>query len=814
MVSPDGHCRTFDAAAQGTVFGGGVATVLLKRLEDALRDCDQIYAVIRGFAVNNDGSARVGYTAPSVEGQSRVIALAHAAAAVNPETIGYVEAHGTATPLGDPIELAALTQAFRARTTKKNFCTIGTAKTNVGHLDIAAGVTGLIHATHVVRDGIFPSTLYYNKPNPNFDFANSPFRVNTERSPWNAIGMPRRAGVSAFGVGGTNAHVIVEQAPKRAEVGARKPAHLLTLSARSDAALDRACDNLATFLSNRSTIDLANTAWTLQIGRKAFDCRTTIVASDVNEAVSALREKAPTRRRRSRQQEIAAVDFLFPGQGAQHVNMAREIYEAEPVFREEVDRCAEILRPHLDVDLRKLIYPNEANLAKATERLTDTAIAQPAIFVVELALARLLLSWGIQPRAMLGHSIGEFVAACLAGVFSLEDALALVATRGKLMHEISKGGMLSVRLPEPDLRERLDDQLDIAAINSPSLCVVAGDFDALKNLQNELEGEGIVCRPLVTSHAFHSAMVDPVIEPFTAAVAKLQRSAPKIPYLSGVTGTWITAEQAVDPTYWGLHLRQAVQFSPAISLLRNGPTAVLLEVGPGNVLGTLARQHTAASNDQVVTSTLADQFSGQGDFASLLAALGSMWRTGVQPNWAGVHRGERLQRISLPTYPFERKRYWLKDSSATASIAVASTETSKEIDEPVTAINASSKEDAVSVNMKGAAVTEAAPNAGARSGRIRAALIEIFEELSGLDLSKADGSASFLEMGFDSLFLTQVTQALQEKLDVKTTFRQLLGSELTLDALAQFVDGKMPAEKFAAPAPLQAVAPEVSPAAR
>ncbi len=749
MVSPDGHCRTFDAAAQGTVFGGAVATVLLKRLEDARQDGDQIYAVIRGFAVNNDGSARVGYTAPSVEGQSRVIALAHAAADVNPESIGYVEAHGTATPLGDPIELAALTQAFRAHTTKMNFCTIGTAKTNVGHLDIAAGVTGLIHATHVVRDGIFPPTLHYHKPNPNFDFANSPFRVNTERSSWSAIGMPRRAGVSAFGVGGTNAHVIIEQAPNRAHVHALKPAHLLTLSARSDAALDRACDNLATFLSDRSTIDLANAAWTLQIGRKAFDCRTTIVASDVNEAVSALREKASARRPRSRRQENAAVDFLFPGQGAQRVNMAREIYDAEPAFREDVDRCAEILHPHLGADLRKFIYPNKGDLAKATEQLTDTAIAQPAIFVIELALARLLLSWGIKPRAMLGHSVGEFVAACLAGVFSLEDALALVATRGKLMHEIPNGGMLSVRLPEPDLRGRLDDQLDIAAINSPSLCVVAGDFNALKNLQNELEGEGIICRALVTSHAFHSAMMDPVIEPFTAAVAKLQRSAPKIPYLSGVTGTWITAEQAVDPTYWGRHLRQAVQFSPAISLLRSAPTAVLLEVGPGNVLGTLARQHVAASDDQIVSSTLADQSAGKGDFASLLAALGSMWRTGVEPNWAAVHRGERLQRISLPTYPFERKRYWLKDTSATAVIAATPPEITKEFDEPVTAINASSKEDAVSVNVKDAAVAEAAPDAGARSARIRAALVEIFEELSGLDLSKADGSASFLEMGFE-----------------------------------------------------------------
>lgn len=798
MISPDGHCRTFDSAAQGTVFGGGVATVVLKRLEDAWRDNDQIYAVIRGFAVNNDGSAKVGYTAPSVEGQARVIALAHQAADVSPESIGYIEAHGTGTPLGDPIELAALTQAFRAHTTKKNFCTIGTAKTNVGHLDIAAGVTGLIHATHVVREGIFPPTLHYTKPNPNFDFDKSPFRVSTDRGSWASNGSVRRAGVSAFGVGGTNAHIVIEQAPQRAAPVSLKPAHLLTISARSEAALNRACENLATFLYGRSAADLANTAFTLQVGRKTFDYRRSIVARDVNEAVGALRKKAGAPRPRSAPEQ-ATVDFLFPGQGAQRINMSREIYQAEPAFRATVDRCSEILKPHLGSDLRDLIYPAEG--ATGQERLKDTAIAQPAIFVVEYALARLLHSWGIRPRAMLGHSVGEFVAACLAGVLSLEDALALIATRGKLMQRLPKGGMLAVRLPEADLRSRLSENLDIAAINAPSLCVVAGPSDAVRALNETLDKEGIGCRYLETSHAFHSAMMDPVVQPFTAAVAAIDLKPPKIPYISGVTGKWITAEQATDPNYWGLHLRQAVRFSSGIALLRQDVATVLLEVGPGKALAGLARQHTATSPEQVVASTLADD-TGDADYASLMAALGTMWSVGVIPNWNAVYAGTNLERISLPTYPFERERFWLR---ATTAPAIASPPVQAAPDQSAKTseiqTNSSIMENTVQPT-SASTVQEQAPT-GDRLARIRAATIEIFEELSGMDLSGADGDTTFLEMGFDSLFLTQVTQAVQEKLGPKITFRQLLGNESSLNALSQFLANEMPAEKFAdAPAPI------------
>jgi amino acid adenylation domain-containing protein len=792
MTSPDGHCRTFDAEAQGTVFGGGVAVVLLKRLEDAIREGDQIYAVIRGFAVNNDGAAKVGYTAPSVEGQASVIALAQAAAGIDPSDVGYIEAHGTGTPLGDPIELAALAQAFRTRTSTKRFCVVGTAKTNVGHLDIAAGVTGLIHATHVVRHGVFPPTLHFNKPNPKFDLENSPFYVNTKLSEWKANSKPRRAGVSAFGVGGTNAHVVLEQAPAQVREATKRPLQLIVLSARSQAALEQATDNLAQHLKANPDVSLADVAWTLQAGRRPFSFRRFVVARDITEASNALSERDPKRvRTRTRGKEDPRVCFLFPGQGSQHPNMAREVYQTEPVFRQTVDRCAELLRPHLGEDLRELLYPRRGSSDEASRRVTDTVVAQPAIFTIEYALAQLWMSWGIHPQVMLGHSIGEFVAACLAGVFTLEDALSLVAARGRMMQELPEGGMLSVRLPELEVRGRLNGKLSLAAVNAPFLCVVSGPLDALDEFEQQLSSAGVASRRLVTSHAFHSAMMDPILAPFTAQVKKVHLKPPQIPYISGVTGKWISEKETTDPSYWASHFRQAVQFSAGVTELRKNPNDILLEVGPGNVLATLARQHNGSS-DQPIISSLSDGFSGVGDELSLMSALGSLWLAGAQPDWKALYGNERRLRVSLPTYPFERKRYWLPEPAAdefstqlpAASAAdFISTETSSPDLEKMELVTTPAQADAVAV----------ATTAFSRTDRIRAALAEIFEDLSGVNLSQADGATTFLEMGFDSLFLTQVTQALQAKFGLKVTFRQLLGDQCSLSALAEYMDAKLPA---------------------
>jgi amino acid adenylation domain-containing protein len=799
MISPDGHCRSFDASAQGTVFGSGVAVVLLKRLEDAVHDGDQIYSVIRGFAMNNDGSAKVGYTAPSVEGQARVIALAQEAAGVHPETIGYVEAHGTGTPLGDPIELASLAQAFRGGTSKKHFCAVGTAKTNVGHLDIAAGVTGLIHATHIVRHGIFPPTLHFTAPNVNFDLENSPFYVNAEQKEWKTNGAPRRAGVSAFGVGGTNAHVILEQAPTRVSEASNRPFQLLVVSARSPAALDGGTDNLLEFFKAAPNTNLADAAWTLQAGRRAFSCRRTIVARDTQEAISALTTRDRKRvQSRLRLNEDPAVYFLFPGQGSQHANMGREIYESEPIFREAVNRCAAILEPHLGCDLRQLLYPADGASEEAKRRVTDTIIAQPAIFTIEYALAQLWMSWGIRPHAMLGHSVGEFVAACLASVFSLEDALGLVAARGRMMQELPAGGMLSVRLSELELRSRLNGHLSLAAVNAPSLCVVAGPFGALDEMERQLTAEGVAFRRLVTSHAFHSAMMDPILEPFTKRVKQVRLSPPQIPYLSGVTGAWATERETTDPAYWARHFRQAMQFSAGVIELKKNPNCILLEVGPGNVLATLARQHAGASADQMIASSLSDEYSGEGDAVNLMNALGSLWLAGVQPNWQSVHAGDRRQRVSLPTYPFQRKRYWLEaptaeDLSASAAAPVPA------ISQPAGPLSmAVDEREPVNVPTQTSAAVAKAPD---RAARIRTMLADIFEELSGMSLSQADGSTSFVEMGFDSLFLTQVTQSLQNKFGLKITFRQLLSDQSSLDALAGYVDSMLPSNGLSEPTP-------------
>ncbi len=484
--------------------------------------------------------------------------------------------------------------------------------------------------------------------------------------------------------------------------------------------------------------------------------------------------------------------------------MAREVYQIEPVFRETVDHCAELLRPHLGADLRDLLYPVQGASDEAKRRVTETIIAQPAIFTIEYALAQLWMSWGIHPQAMIGHSIGEFVAACLAGVFTLKDALSLVAARGRMMQALPAGGMLSVRLPESEVRSRLNGKLSLAVVNAPSLCVVSGPFDALEQFEQELSSAGVASRRLVTSHAFHSAMMDPILVPFTARVKEVRLNPPQIPYISGVTGKWISEKETTDPTYWASHFRQAVQFSAGVTELRNDRSNVLLEVGPGNVLSTLARQHSGSS-DQAIISSLSDGFSGDCDELSLMTALGSLWVTGAEPTWKALYSDEHRLRVSLPTYPFERKRYWLSEPavdevSTQLPFAAAA-------DLPPTEISSPDLEKMKLVTTP-AQVDTAAMATLTRTQRIGAALAEIFENLSGVNLSQADGTTTFLEMGFDSLFLTQVTQALQAKFGLKVTFRQLLGDQCTLNSLAEYMDAKLPADGFPAVVAMPASAPQ------
>ena len=664
MHSPDGHCRSFDAAAGGTIFGSGLAVVVLKRLADALDDGDVIHAVIKGSAINNDGAVKIGYSAPGPEGQYQVIRAAQLAAEVDPGTITYVEAHGTGTAIGDPIEVAALTRAFRATTERKGFCALGSVKSNVGHLRSAAGTTALIKAVLALKHRQIPASLHFERPNPQIDFANSPFYVNTRLADWRADGAPRRAAVSSFGVGGTNAHIILEEAPPAEPSGPARPWQLLVLSAQTATALDTLRTDLAAHLGRHPDLPLADAAFTLQVGRRTGKHRGFLAARDSTGAAESLaagrlQSAVPEMRNRP-------VDFLFPGQGAQYPGMGRELYETEPAFRDGVDRCCEILRPLLGLDLREVLYPADGALEEAARRLEQTALAQPALFVVEHSLARLWMSWGVRPRAMLGHSLGEYVAACLAGVFSLEEALALVAERGRLMQALPAGAMLAVPLPEAEIAPLLGPELSLAAVNGPARTVVSGPEAAIAALEAELAQRGTPGRRLHTSHAFHSASMDAILAPFAERVRATRRNAPDLAFVSNLTGTWITKEEAVDPAYWARHLRGAVRFADGLAALTAGSDAALLEVGPGQTLASFARQALGRAAERTVARSLPHPKETQTAGEFLIAGAGQLWLAGVEIDWKGFHVGERRHRVELPTYPFEHQRYWVDYRPPTA----------------------------------------------------------------------------------------------------------------------------------------------------
>lgn len=659
-ASPDGHCRPFDAQSQGTVFGSGVGVVALKLLEDALVDGDHIYAVIRGTAVNNDGRVKASFTAPSVEGQTNVILEALACANVDADTISYIETHGTGTPLGDPIEMTALNNAFRAATNHTNFCRIGSVKGNVGHLDAVAGMAGLIKTVLALKYKKIPPSINFESPNPEIEFDNSPFSVNTKLVDWENVPLPRRAGVSSFGFGGTNTHAILEEAPPLPPATKSRPWQLLLVSTKTDTALPAAANNLAKYLKQQIDVNLADVAYTLQVGRPQFTHRLAVVSHNLAHAVSLLEtENHP--HVLTAVQEIAdrPVVFMFPGQGTQYVNMGRELYQVEPVFREHIDRCAELLHPYLNFDLRTALYPNSP--ADATEKLTQTAVAQPILFAIEYALAQLWQSWGIKPAAMIGHSIGEYVAACLSGVFSLENGLKLVAARGRLMQQMPPGAMLAVPLSEQEVQPFLNQQLSLASINSPSRCVISGPVQAVEELAQQLAKRDILCRQLHTSHAFHSTMMDPTLEPFIKQFAGMALNPPQIPYISNVSGTWITAAEATNPRYWANHLRHPVRFADGIVTLLQSPDQVLLEVGPGQTLISLAQKCVGNGCEQIITlPSIHHPKDEQSDVAFLLNTLGALWLAGVDIDWAGFYIAEHRHRISLPTYPFERRRYWFQ----------------------------------------------------------------------------------------------------------------------------------------------------------
>jgi acyl transferase domain-containing protein len=667
ILSPDGHCRAFDASAQGTINGEGVGIIVLKRLAEAFADGDAIRAVIKGSAINNDGALKVGYTAPSVQGQARLIRRAQVLAEVEPQTISYVEAHGTGTVLGDPVEFAALTHAFRAATQETGFCAIGSVKTNIGHLDAAAGIAGLIKCVLALNHRLIPPMLNYTQPNPHLNLNSSPFYINRSLRPWESNGAPRRAAVSSFGIGGTNSHVILEEAPKREAGTESRTWQLLPVSARTPSALKAATENLVSYLQRHPEIALSDVAYTLQVGRKSFDQRSIFLcANDNKEAVRALLSdgrRACTDVQKTGERPVV---FMFPGQGAQYVNMGRELYEKERAFRRTLDHCFNTLKHIGEVDAESALFPKKQS-AEGERLLAATAVAQVSLFAIEYSLAELWIGWGIRPHSMIGHSIGECVAACVAGVLSLEDALRLVAVRGKLMQAMPEGAMTSVALSESEVGRIIDRKsLWLAAVNSPLHCVISGSLDSIRAVESDLSKEGVEYRRLRTSHAYHSGMMAASLDQFILEASRIEFKPPKVPYISNVTGDWITEHQATDPHYWASHIVRCVQFSNGIKRLTSDGHPVFLEVGPGNSLSTLVRHHSIEPAVTVLGSLRHPDHSIS-DQVFVMDTFGRLWLAGINVDWEKLYRHERRRRVSLPTYSFERQRYWAGDSKPLVS---------------------------------------------------------------------------------------------------------------------------------------------------
>ncbi|RAL24605.1 type I polyketide synthase [Thermoflavimicrobium daqui] len=652
ILSPDGHCRPFDIQAKGTVGGSGAGIVVLKRLRDAILDQDPIRAVILGSAINNDGSRKVGYTSPSVSGQAEVIAMAQEIANVEPDTITYVEAHGTATPMGDPIEVAALTQAFRERTEQVGYCTLGSVKGNIGHLDAAAGVVGLIKTVLALEHKQLPPTLHFKRPNPELHLETSPFRVNNKLEPWKTNGDVYRAGVSSFGIGGTNAHVIVEEAPStnRKRNINPSPSQLLLLSGRSASVVHRQIERLVDYLEKNPQVHLADVAHTLQIGRKAFEYRTFVTANSVDEAIHCLREKQGDSLDKS--WSSPQVYFLFPGQGAQYETMGKNLYQSVPTFRKAVDECAHYLLSLIDADIREVLFQKEA-----FAKLNDTRWTQIGLFVVEYSLAQVFLELGIQPTGLLGHSLGEWVAACLAGVVDLKTALQVIVARAEAMATQPKGAMLALNLSSHDVQEWLSEEISLTGILGSNQVVVGGPIPAIEQLEQKLVIRKVRFRRLNTSHAFHSMMMEPAADQFKEAIQHIRFHSPKIPFISNVTGDWITSDQATDPEYWAKQVRSPVRLG--LDKLMN-KQAILLEIGPGDTLGRLAfRQKAVHRVEMNIVTTMGWSNQEVSEIEGLLSSIGKLWERGEVIRFQKLFTYEDGVRISLPTYAFERQHYWI-----------------------------------------------------------------------------------------------------------------------------------------------------------
>lgn len=667
IQSKDGHCRPFDQEASGTIFGDGAGIVLLKRYEDAVRDGNPIHAVIKGVGVNNDGSRKAGFTAPSVEGQAEVLKETYEKSGIDPASIGYVEAHGTGTKMGDPIEVSALSQVFKG--TDPLTIPIGSVKSNVGHLNSAAGIAGLFKAILALQHKTIPPTIHYESPNQEIPFKDTPFFVNQKALYWKEADGPRRAGVSSFGIGGTNAHMIIEEGLQTKKKPASNQKQLLVLSAKTDTALAEMTERLKQYVIQHPQVPLEDIAYTLRYGRKQFPYRKAIVLASADEWMQ--QKQLETSVFRSKKWRKAT--FMFSGQGAQYAGMMRGLYDAEPVFKWEVDRCFKYVMETEQVDLKSIVFCED----ETNEDITKTSNAQPLLFIFEYALAKLLQHSGVEPESMIGHSIGEYVAACLSGVFSLESALTLVMARGRLMQDMEKGAMLSVQLPEAELVSMIDESLSVAAVNAKDLCVVSGREEHIATFEKKLQDKRIITRHLHTSHAFHSYMMEPMLEAFQQIVEKIELHEPAIPFVSNVTGTWATSEDVMTASYWTNHLRGTVRFHEGLSQLLTDEVRALIEVGPGNSLTALTKRHENKESHHDVLNMVRHTREQADDHAYFLKRIGELWAGGYEVKAQQHSTQEERQLVSLPTYPFERKRYWIEAGKPASPQLSAPKETKK-----------------------------------------------------------------------------------------------------------------------------------------
>jgi phthiocerol/phenolphthiocerol synthesis type-I polyketide synthase E len=742
--SPDGHCLPFDHRAAGCVGGSGVGVVVLQRLGEARAQHRRVHAVLRGSAVNNDGSGKVGFTAPSVTGQAAVIRDALFIAEAKPESIGYVETHGTGTPIGDPIEVEALRGAFDG--VAAGSVALGSTKASIGHLDAAAGIAGLIRAVLAVREGVLPPSPYFQAPNPLLELDGSPFYLPTTASAWPRGATPRRAGVSSFGMGGTNAHVVVEQPPAVPDSAPDVPGkQLLVLSAASERALEAWRLRLADAMPDDGLADVAHT---LATGRRRLPHRLAVVADSPQQAADRLRDVSARRIRIAG--DPPSVVFLFPGQGAQRPGMAADLHRVAPVFRTELDRCAELFERH-GVHLRDPLLDADS----APDALRRTDLAQPALFAHSYALARQWEHWGVTPSAMAGHSVGEYVAACLAGVLDLPDAVRLVARRGALMAALPSGSMLAVALPEDEAVALLVDGVELAAVNGPRQCVLSGRTEAIERLHGTLSANGVRCKVLETSHAFHSAMLDPVLKPFEQEVRRTPLRPPSIPFTSCVTGGLIEPGQATDPAYWARQARRAVRFGDALDLLAADPGTLFVEVGAGRGMAELARRHLRTLQHAPISSL---PLTGGDHDEQLLAALGQAWEHGVDVDWAALHEGGSRRVVALPGYPFTRKRHWITAPGRSSA-------TTAPVDEPAPV---------------------AAKTGQAATSDAEAVVIAVFREAFGVDdIGPQD---DFFGLGGTSLLAAEVVHRLRKRFAVEFPVRYLFEAPGVAD-LAALISG-------------------------